>query len=279
MTRKLIAALAVALPLAGPALAAQVNLSGFTPTGRGAAVPENWVFNDGGFVVTSGPFQNALDPAFLGGAENVQGKSLEASVLVRPPSPQALNRVGFAIGIDPGEGFLDLVPVDYWLIDWQGTDQSFFADQVLAGLALSHVTGRGAGTQIWTHNRLTGNNFNSGPGFVVEEVARGTNLGRTGWTPETLYDFRIDFTSTLIEVFVDDVLEISHAGSFTDGSFAFLTAGQKGAIFQLDSSAFATTDPVFPIDPPNPSVVPLPAGLSLMLAALGMFGLLRRRTV
>jgi hypothetical protein len=78
---------------------------------------------------------------------------------------------------------------------------------------------------------------------------------------------------------VDDVLEISHAGSFTDGSFAFLTAGQKGAIFQLDSSAFATTDPVFPIDPPNPSVVPLPAGLSLMLAALGMFGLLRRRTV
>jgi hypothetical protein len=283
MTRNFIAALAVALPLAGPALAAPVDLSGFTPAGRGATIPENWVFGDGGFVVISGPFQNTLDPAFFGGAENVQGKSLEASVRVRPPSPQTLNRVGFAIGISPGEGFDDLVPVDYWLIDWQGSDQSFFGAPVLAGLALSHVTGRDAGTQIWTHNRTGENSFQSGPGFVVEEVARGMTLGRTGWTPDTAYDFRFNFTSSLIEVFVDNVLEISHAGSFTDGSFAFLTAGQPGAIFMLNSNAFGTTAPSVPVvpqdpvPPTTPSVIPLPAPAFLLLAGIGGLGLLRRR--
>lgn len=274
MTRKLIAALAVALPLAAPASAAPVDFSSFVSSGLGT-----WTVAPDGSSVSNPTFSNDLQPSFFSGGGNVQGQQLEATLRIDPASPQQLDRIGFALGLSPGENFDPNVLVDYWLIDWQGEQKGYFTREILAGLALSHVTGR-AGEQLWTHNRLQGNTFASGAGpMVVEEVARGATLGATGWTPGVTNDFRINFTATLIEIFVGDTLEISHAGNFTDGSFGFYSQGQPGVAFTLASEALVPGGPTDPVDPIDPSVVPLPAGFSLMLAALGMFGLLRRRAI
>lgn len=273
MTRQCLAITAVAMSFAAPAFAAPVNLTDFAASGFGT-----WTIAPGGGSASYGLQQNDEAPAFLSGGGNVQGQSLEATVRVDPVSAQQLDRIGFALGFSPGENFDALVPVDFWLIDWQGSNRTYFGVPITQGLALSHVTGR-AGEQLWTHNRRIDGTFNTGPGFVVEEVARGTTLGATGWTPGVTNDFRINFTATLIEIFVGDTLEISHAGNFTDGSFGFYSQGQPGVTFTLASEALVPGGPTDPVDPIDPSVVPLPAGFSLMLAALGMFGLLRRKAV
>ena len=73
------------------------------------------------------------------------------------------------------------------------------------------------------------------------------------------------FTDSLIEVFVDGELEISHSGSFADGAFGFYNFSQSQVRYA------GITEEVLP------APVPLPAGLPLLVAGLGAFGWMRRR--
>ena len=116
---------------------------------------------------------------------------------------------------------------------------------------------RGSGTGGWWNHAAP-----------INEVARGTNLGSTGWNDLQECNFDLTFTNNLIEVFVDGVLEISyssatHGSAFTDGAFGFYNFSQSQVRY-----AGITQD----VLPP----VPLPGGL-LLLGGLGVFGVMRRR--
>ena len=164
--------------------------------------------------------------------------------------------VGFVLGYNSGE--LGSSSADFWLIDWKQNDQYPGVD----GLALSHVTGdvgTAAENDFWQHQN------------TVTEVERAANLGSTGWADHTTYGFELIFTSTLIEVKVGGVTEISYTSAenggnaFNDGSFGFYNYSQSNVRY-----AGITEDQL-------PGVIPLPASLPLLLAGFGALGLARRR--
>ena len=110
------------------------------------------------------------------------------------------------------------------MIDWKQRDQNPAVDE----LALSQVNSASNAnnfTDFWTHSG------------GVNEVARGTNLGSTGWADNTTYKFDLVFTSQLIEVFVDGLKEISVTASqtgvseFNDGAMGFYNYSQSSVLW------------------------------------------------
>lgn len=249
MNKPIIAAAVAAFAFsAGGAVAAPVDLTSWSAEGQGT-----WtVANPADTVLQS---INGEPTVFHNNSANSQGTALSGSIKVEASSNWDDDFIGFVLGYEAGE--LNSATADYWLIDWKQANQNAYGATGLAGLALSHVTGAETDTEFWGH---TG---------VVNEVARGTNLGSTGWADETEYTFDLTFTSTLIEVFVDGDLEISFSGNFTDGGFGFYNFSQGHVTYAGISNRV--------IPPINPSVVPLPAGMPIMLTALGIFGWMARR--
>ena len=232
-----IGAISAFLLSAGSAFAAPVDLSGWTSEGAGnwnVAIPPDSVTQS----------INGQPTVFHNGT-NSQGTSLSGTIEVQTTGDDDF--VGFVLGYDSGE--LSSGSADFWLVDWKQGNQGAAA----VGLSLSHVTGSTVENDYWAH-----------VGGVSEQV-RATNLGSTGWADNTAYTFDLTFTSTLIEVFVDGILEISLAGSFGDGAFGFYNYSQSNV-----SYAGITEDVII-------SPVPLPAGLPFLFAALGALGLASRR--
>ncbi|WP_433989438.1 hypothetical protein SuNHUV7_40550 (plasmid) [Pseudoseohaeicola sp. NH-UV-7] len=198
-------------------------------------------------------FQSTNTPTpttFFSGVDS-QGLQLSGSITVESSGGDD-DFIGFVLGYDAG----DLVDdsADYLLIDWKRGDQNAFGFAP-AGLSISRVTGGVNTTEAWSH---TGD---------VTELARGTTLGLIGWVPGQTYLFDLIFTSSLVQVRVDGVLELSVAGSFSDGSFGFYNFSQQGVRYAGLQEEIA---------PPVNGVVPLPAGLPLILTALGVLGLATR---
>jgi len=81
------------------------------------------------------------------------------------------------------------------LIDWKQGDQS----GAKKGLSISRITKK-LTPGAWTHDSSKG----------VTELQRGMSLGNVGWRDNTSYIFRITFTSTLVEVFINDNLVMVH---------------------------------------------------------------------
>ena len=93
----------------------------------------------------------------------------------------------------------------------------------------------------------------------MNELARATNLGSTGWVDLVAYDFTIEFTTTSLKIFVDSVLEIdilaANVGdgtAFDSGNFAFYNYSQPNVRYNA-----VTQD-----------VIPEPTSSSLAVAAL-----------
>ena len=138
--------------------------------------------------------------------------------------------VGFALGFQP-EDSTD-PGADYLLVDWKRGNQGFdfgtpscgpgtTAD---AGLAVSRVTGIPIADEFWGH--VDQNVWCSPEGDGLDELARATNLGSTGWEIGTEYVFTFEFTETFLNVYVDGTLEIAITGEFNNGRLAFYNFSQ-----------------------------------------------------
>ena len=265
-----------ALLLTGAVSAAPVDLSTWTSdlhTGPAASGGATWTVQSGANPNDS-VFQstNGSPTVFYDSGTNAQGTSLAGSIAVETTSDDDF--IGFVLGYDDNE--LNGTDTDFYLIDWKQRDQSIssfgFAPE---GLAISHVTTPSRG--LWGKDSAS----ESG----VAEIARATNLGSTGWIDNQVYNFALTFTSSLIEVFVDSVLELSvTAGefglsSFDDGAFGFYNYSQSRVRYAgitedvLPDPCLA--NPGLPQcnpsnDPPGPTPVPAPAGI--LLLSLGLLG-------
>ena len=254
--QKLLLAASVSILMPAMAQAAPVDLSGWTENGLPNNNAGTWTVQgtNSDSVVQS---RNGDPTVFFDPTANSQGTSLGGSITVETTGDNDF--IGFVLGYQSNE--INSTNADFWLIDWKQADQF----QGLAGLALSEVSGDLTTTSSsfsggwWDH---------AGP---ISEVQRAANLGRTGWNDNQTYLFDIIFTSTLIEVKVDGVTELSYAGSFTDGSFGFYNFSQSQVRYA------GITQDVVPTTP-----VPLPAALPLLAGGLGILGLAgwrRRKSV
>lgn len=243
MKRLVVAASLLLSPLA--AHADYVDLSNWTAEGQG-----QWdVSEDGNSVNQS---VNGHPTLFYSDASSInQHFSVEVSV----SDTKDDDFMGFVLGYNAGEAESD--QSDFLLIDWKKQSQSYSKyGTATAGLAVSHVTaGLGYGTDSWRHDSEEG----------VNELARGENLGSTGWEAGETYKFDIHYTDTLLEIFVNGVLEISLTGNFTDGAFGFYNFSQAGVAYsQIAAQSFFAQNSV-------------PAPATALLFGAGFIGLSRIR--
>ncbi|QJR82191.1 PEP-CTERM sorting domain-containing protein [Alteromonas pelagimontana] len=124
--------------------------------------------------------------------------------------------IGFVLGYNAGE--INSATSDFLLIDWKQADQVHpELGTASAGLAISQVSqGLNYDTGAWEHD----------PTMGVTELARSINYAETGWEDNTIYSFDITFTAELVEVFINDIKELSISGEFTDGGFGFYNFSQ-----------------------------------------------------
>jgi len=131
--------------------------------------------------------------------------------------------IGFVLGYHDG----DLVRenVDYLLIDWKQQDQG----DGKRGLVISHITNK-LNSAAWSHDAAQG----------VTELQRGTNFGNIGWKDNTSYIFKITFSPTLVEVFINDVKELSVSGDFEDGAYGFYNYSQGSVLYSAIQANIST---------------------------------------
>jgi len=155
--------------------------------------------------------------------------------------------IGFALGFQPND--TTNATASYLLVDWKRGTQTYDfgspsntpGSTASAGLAVSRVTGIPTADEFWGHT-----DFTSDTSGGLEEIARATNLGSTGWAAGTDYEFTFDFGPANLDVYVDNILELSITGSFTDGRLAFYNFSQAGVTY----SAFDLDDGNYPVPEP-----------------------------
>jgi hypothetical protein len=143
--------------------------------------------------------------------------------------------IGFVLGFHPSDSTNP--NADYLLVDWKSGTQTFdFGAPACTpgsdspkGLAVSRVTGIPTADEFWGHVNFDASCSDLASG--LEELARGNNLGATGWTPGTTYNFKFVFNATNLQVYVDGVLELDVQGSFADGRMGFYNFSQAGVTY------------------------------------------------
>jgi len=261
--------LAAAGLLAGAqAPAASVDLTGWTAEGGSSS----WNVEDppdGVLQTVNGAPTVFFDPTVT----SAQNTSLSGTIEVQTTGDDDF--LGFVLGYESGEIFSD--SADYFLIDWKQGTQSGWDE----GLAISHVTDGSNGNTVTT----SGSFWQHTPG-EVDLITRAENLGDTGWANNTEFLFDLIFTSTMIEVRVVGVTEISitpgDAGltAFSDGAFGFYNYSQEQVRYSSIVETTCEEDPTLPgceQDDEDPSVpVPAPGPLALLAAGLLGMRLMRR---
>lgn len=230
------------LPLILPAAVAQspFDLNNWTAENYFAVsggVVGDWVVAPDGQSVRQ---QNNSLPSMFYSPFNVAFLRIDGQIAVNTSSDDDL--VGFAVGFQPGDATNPAA--DYLLIDWKRTSQTYNfgapsctpGSHCPAGLAVSRVRGIPTADELWGHVNLDTAPC-SGPNDSVTELARAANLGATGWARRQTYSFRIDFTPTQLDVYVDGFLEISVSGTFPNGRVAFYNFSQQ----TVDYNAFTVS--------------------------------------
>ena len=191
---------------------------------------------------------------------STQNKALKGGIKVNTSSDDDF--IGFVLGYSAGE--ISDTNTDFLLIDWKQGNQNIGGVDGYgqAGLAISRVTDS---TNWW-------NDF-WGHGGGVSEIARANTLGTTGWADYVEYDFSITFTSSIVEVLVNGVLELqitaadAGVGAFDDGAFGFYNMSQS----QVQYNAIEQTD--CQITPNLPECQSVPAPPAAFLLLLGLLGI------
>lgn len=246
MIKRGLTALAV-FATAGAAQAAPVDLSGWTA--EGSAGQYNWVLQPGNDAVRQTLNGN---PTVFYGPGDAQGKALKGSIRVNDVGDDDF--IGFVLGYNSGD--LGAGATDFILVDWKGGTQNYWG-VAEKGLAISRATqGLGDNAGAWAKN-----------GYGVTELARGLNLGSTGWVRSRDYTFSLEFTASNIKVFVDGVKEIDLDGTFANGAFGFYNYSQPNVLY-----AGITED----VLPPTPGV-PEPASWAMLILGFGLVGSVVRR--
>ncbi len=236
-------------------------------TAFAVAVPvdlSTWLIDGGGswtFQSNPAPNDTAFQslnsaPTMLFNNMNSQGLALSGTIEVQETGGDD-DFIGFVLGYDDNDLTGSNATTDYILVDWkQGTQSGWNA-----GMNMSRVTGSidTCGTcttsNAWLHN---GN---------VSVLTSATTLGNVGWADNTEYLFDIVFTSTLIQVKVDGVLQFSVNGAFEDGSFGFYNFSQPNVRY-----AGITEELVI-----EREQLPEPGTLAIFGLGLAGLGLMRRR--
>ncbi|PIE19909.1 MAG: hypothetical protein CSA65_00230 [Proteobacteria bacterium] len=202
------------------------------PTSSSHSAP-NWTIlgNERGALQT----RNSYPTALRFGAPAV-GNTYELDIEVQ--TTQDNDFIGFVLGFDAGEE--SNTTADYLLVDWKQSDQTHRGRTGLAGLALSRVSGVPAELDFWDHSNQ------------VTELARGSTLGRTGWSDNTTYRFRVTYSATSLQVYVNNTLEIDRtfaAGTMPQsGELAVYSYSQQGASFLIASPLASTCTPITCVD-------------------------------
>ncbi|WP_218311338.1 PEP-CTERM sorting domain-containing protein [Alteromonas antoniana] len=263
--------------------AAYVKLGDWQSDGSGV----NWEMGEQETRVTQ--LNNGGPSTFFSGMSGLN-KSVKGQFAV---SGEDDDYVGFVLGYNAGEAFAS--QTDFLLIDWKKAGQTNGTLGLASrGLAISYVSqglGAVAGgdgnvtdswSKTWTHDSDEG----------VTELKRGENLGDEGWETgnfdeeasedNAVYTFEINYSSDLVEVFIDDELEISltaeeavNAGidlpdGFTDGGFGFYN-------FTQDDTTFGNVEITELAQAQNPSIAAVSAPATALLFGGGLAGLFLRR--
>ena len=133
---------------------------------------------------------------------------------------------GFLLGWHPGDS--TSATADFLVVDWKKVTQSFQNwGTATIGLSISRQTGpftRGYGNapiDLWSHT------------LNCTELARGATHGSTGWSFATDYYFRVLYTPSSVDIWLNDQLEFSLTGTFPPGRFACYDFSQSRTGFQF----------------------------------------------
>jgi hypothetical protein len=271
MKKKLLALLTTGVLMFGVigiASAGPVNLNTWAAesypavSGFGAG---SWAVNGGGGSV----FQSVNgQPTIFYSDFNAFGTLAKGKINVRSDGDD--DYIGFALGFKPN--YTSNSAANYLLVDWKKGDQYYdFSSPsytpgswAYAGLAVSRVTGIPTADEFWGHT-----NFSTDAGGGLQQIARANHLGSTGWAYGTDYEFAFDFGPTDLDVYVNNVLELSIDGSFANGSLGFYNFSQSSVTY----SAFTLDTGSHPNPVPEPGTMML---LGIGLGGLAIFG--KRRT-
>jgi hypothetical protein len=239
---------AIAALVSVPAVAAPVDLSSWVAEGSSGF---NWVLQPGNNDVLQTVNGN---PTVFYGPGNAQGRALSGTIRVNTTSDDDF--IGFVLGYKAGD--INAASTDFLLIDWKQGTQGSFGCSALVGLAVSRATqGLRNNSGAWCHQ-----------GAGVTELARAATLGSTGWADNTTYTFDIEFTSSNVKVFVDEVLQFDLDGSFSNGAFGFYNYSQAQVLY-------AGIEEV--VLPPPVGAIPEPATWAMLIAGFGLVGAAARR--